>query len=431
MKKSIFVAVLLLLSLPLWAQNSKVKAGIAAYEQEDYEKAVTEFDAALKKVKKLKSGYLPQAYFYRGKAQLGILKKAAMAGDMEKMESVDLLTAKDDFQHAIAHDDGNWGEKAKEELDKLRLNFVQLGLTYLNSKIYEEAQAYLSAAAEIEDEYVVNDLLAQIQMDNGEYKKAGELFDKSITLFQTNKPERPDLLMAYAFYRRAMIYSYYSGEYFPMDELYEPTKEDVENAFATLKDGQRVLEEEWSRAEAIKATIEPERWTQWSRKYATAKDDLKRFELDLYLKFPDKAKEALGKFEEAVKAEPNNYILRVAYASILEKTDQEKAIYTYKKAIEIDKNKEVAYFNLGSMYINTAAEAQEKANVETDAQKAKKHTWEMKLNMTKAKPLFEKVLELSPTSLATVRALKLITTQLELTEEFKKYKALEAELSGY
>ena len=131
-----------------------------------------------------------------------------------------------------------------------------------------------------------------------------------------------------------------------------------------------------------------------------------------------------------MKEDPQNYIKQVAYARLLEKVDQEKAISVYKKAITIDDRNVVAFFNLGALYVNRAAEVSQKAMETDDFEKAKKYEAEVNQHFKNALPYLEKAYRISPSDLTIIRALKQVTIYLEMTEDYQKYKEAERVLTG-
>jgi len=440
---------LLLIILLLWipfvaiAQlDHKVTTGIVAYQQQDFERALTALNEALKDETKLKAKNISKAYYYRGKTYLGLLMQAAVKKDLESLAKYKggYIAAFNDFISAIEKDsEQRWASKVEAELLSLKNQLLQAGMNYLNATNSEqynvaelqtatkEAKTYLNAVIKIDpDNYTAHDLLAQVLINNKEYPTALAGFEKATQLYVQNPPEKPDLLIAYAYYRQGLIYRYYLHN---PEELYAP-KENLDKTLAVILQGQQTLEKEYQRMAANKDSYDAGDWEKLDEQYIYAKDDLWKFELDLYLNTPHLANEAVAKFETAIKKEPNNYTLCVAYASLVEKKDPEKAETLYKKAIAIDATQETAPFNLGVLIVNKGVEKYNIANEEADFNKADAIKKEGDVFFKQAKPFLEHALKANPNSLEAVSALKQVTITLGLDSEYLKYQDLEKKLKG-
>lgn len=152
-------------------------------------------------------------------------------------------------------------------------------------------------------------------------------------------------------------------------------------------------------------------------------------ELEYFLQ-AGKDQEALQNLKTAIEKDPENEVLHYAKGTVHDKLDQtEKAVKSYKKAIELKEDYYDAYFNLGALFYNTGAEWNNKANEygideldKIDAAEAKANE-----NFEKAVPHLEKALELKPGNAQTAQPLLKIYAILGETE---KYKALKAEFSN-
>ncbi len=152
-------------------------------------------------------------------------------------------------------------------------------------------------------------------------------------------------------------------------------------------------------------------------------------ELNFYLS-SGKDKEALERIQIAIQADPKNENLYFAKGSLLDKTgDQEGASKAYKQAIELKPDYFDAYYNLGAMYFNQAAEMVNEANKippskakEYDAAKIK-----FEAKFVEAKPFLEKAHELNATDRNTMLSLKQLYARTGETEKYTRInKLLEA-----
>jgi len=107
----------------------------------------------------------------------------------------------------------------------------------------------------------------------------------------------------------------------------------------------------------------------------------------------------------------------------------DKAVLAYEKAITINPNYFEPFFNLGIMYNNVAAEILLKANnLPNDATaEYDKLKLEADSYLTKALPYLEKALEINPTDMDTMMALKQLYVRLKQTD---KAKAINEKISN-
>ncbi|HEX2900119.1 MAG TPA: hypothetical protein VHS96_10400, partial [Bacteroidia bacterium] len=147
---------------------------------------------------------------------------------------------------------------------------------------------------------------------------------------------------------------------------------------------------------------------------------------------PEKLQQAIDKFKDAIVKEPKNYVLHVAYAQLLEKVKKsEEAAVIYEKATVIDPSKQMAFFNLGAMYVNKAVELYTEANkISDDPTKAKALQSQGDELFKKALPYLQKANEIDKCDGDTLRALLQLTINLQLTDEYKKYKDIEKQCKG-
>jgi Flp pilus assembly protein TadD len=148
-------------------------------------------------------------------------------------------------------------------------------------------------------------------------------------------------------------------------------------------------------------------------------------ELNFYLA-SGKSKEALDPLSLAISKDDKNSDLYFARGSIYDKLgDSDKAKADYLKAIELKPDYFDAYYNLGAMYFNQAADLTNKANnippgkqKEYDEAKAKAEA-----KFKEAQPHLEKAYQLNPKDLSTVTSLKQLYARigdLKKSEEMKK-----------
>lgn len=409
-----------LLSINLLAQDAKITTGVVAYDQGDYAKAVEALTEGLQDESKVKPKYLPKGFYYLGKSLVNQLQQAAIQKDNEAINKYqdNLLKAHNAFKKAQSTDDGKWGEKVDKELSMMYNAFLTTALNLLNSanqlkgaeanQSYSEARKYLNICIEIDgDNYLSYDLLGQTELGLKDSTNAIKSFHKASQAFITNPPKRPDMLIGYVYYRIGLLERYMNN--------------DLDKALTAVEQGKEIVEKEWERWQELLNSLPDEQQQTVTTQHESTVQDLSRFELDILLNSPAKMNEALVKFEKATKEDPDNYMIQIAYAQLLENVDAEKAIVQYQKAIKIDPNNSMAYFNLGAIYNNIAAEYYKQAN-ELDWEESEPLQQKAIEYMGKAYPNFQKVLEITPDDVTTLRALAQIAVTLEKVDDYKMYK---------
>lgn len=410
--KRTFLLLASLFSLTLHAQlDHKVTTGVVAYNSGDYGQAVQALSSALEDITQLKEKNIPKAYYYRALSNKRKYYEAGQENDTEWLENNPnvWISIFRDLQGAQDHDDGNWNDKTMAEFADAYHPLLQIGLNLLNN-FYQTNEAsalplaieHLRYAGFIQpSDYMPKDLLAQAQLAAKDSLNASVGFDRAILSFKENPPNKPDLLIAYAYYRFALLERYYFRS--------------VNRALEKINEGQEMLDKEWARV--IAQELEEDLQVQ----YDNAKADLLAFELDCYLNAPHKRREAMPRFATAIANNPKDYNMHVAYASLLEQSDIDSAISVYRVATNIDPNRHLAWFNLGAVYNNIAKEWYDKANEEEDYAEAERLMQKGDDMFRLAMPCFEKALEIDPADQSTYGALKQIYIALDLTE---KYNAL-------
>jgi tetratricopeptide (TPR) repeat protein len=159
------------------------------------------------------------------------------------------------------------------------------------------------------------------------------------------------------------------------------------------------------------------------RKYYPNDKDMMIDELNIYIA-TGRTKEAMGKMETAVNADPKNKMLHYNLGAMYDQAgEQTKAITSYQKALDIDANYFDANYNLGAVYYNQAAEKLSVANkmdFGTYQKEGKKIEEEAKSLFNKALPFFEKAHSLDSKDMNTMESLKTIYAKLGRNEDSMK-----------
>ncbi len=441
MKKSVLLMLLMMLTMGTmaWAQggDTKIETGIINFQNGDFKKALDALNEGLADPSLVKAKNLPRGYYHRALAKVQVMgsiaKTLTAAPTEEQAKSLEdlLMGAYDDLKKARATDDGKWGKKVDVEFAKLNQGFLQSGLAALNmtfdkattpevkKEAYQSLVDLMNLSCEIDaTSYFAFDLRAQGKLGLADSVGALADFNAAAKLIEANTHTRPDLYVAYTYYRKAIIERY--------------NQHNVDAALKSVDTGKAVVEKEWAKILAKKAEMKPEEFAKQEKLYNEGMEDLGKFELDLLLNAPEKLQQAIDKFKDAIVKEPKNYVLHVAYAQLLEKVKKsDDAAVVYEKATVIDPSKQMAWFNLGAMYVNKAVELYTAANkISDDPAKAKALQSEGDVLFKKALPYLQKANEIDKCDGDTLRALLQLTINLQLTDEYKKYKDMEKQCKG-
>ncbi len=420
-----FLAVLVCYS-PLLGQNIKVSNAIEAFSDGEYEKCYKLSGDALANLDNLSGDYIAAAYYYLAKSRVQVLRIAMVEGDQEKLLGMQnaLIESYFDYQEALKTADYKLQSDIQNDLDGLFNPILQTGLSALNTGNDTDqpdnvrqaallaAKGYLGAAKDISPTYLACDLLGQANLELGDTALAYKLFTESITVYKQKPPVEADLLMAYVFFRKAVI------------ERYHQKNNGL--ALATLMEGENLLNAEYSK-QSVNATLTaPQKLA-----YEKGMMDLIGFELDIYINDPSLRDDALVRFQEVLLVHPEDYNIYIAYANMLEDIDAMLAIDAYNTAISIDDTQELAYFNIGAIYNNLGSEVYLKGLNQDDDLVADSLYNTANTYFRSAYTYMEKAYNLNPQGLQTIRALIQLSNSLGLDEKYEFYKQKEVEIRGF
>jgi hypothetical protein len=408
------------------AQSSKLQLGMENYLSSDYVKALEYYNEAIGQDKALTDDLLCQAYYYRGLTYVRLHNEAFTTNDnaRQKLYKDAILSAYHDFKSSLALDKGKQWKQIDLEIKNLHQPLLQEGLVSLNAyneSVYEgnkepdqlvRAEEYLGAAHEIRESYLVCDLLGQVNLDKGNKQDAADYFSKSEKLYVKNLPEEPDFLMAYVFYRLAAIHK----------------PDSIRQALDDDQRGLNLMAGEYTRFVMMRDRLTPDRAKEMEAQYKLAVKDLSSLKLDLYLSDSKLYVEALHVFEEELSESPGDVNLLVGYASLLERSDKEKAIACYQKVLAVDSVNSIALFNIGALYYEKGKEMFETAQKAGEDKQYKILVDGADNYFREARPYFERALAIEPSSIETVQALKTITFVLDDQPGYQKYEQMEKNL---
>lgn len=419
-----FISLLLLIPV-VSAQNSVVSNAIQAYSNDDYEKTFRLAGDALANIDELTGDYIPAAYYYLAKSRIQVLRMALEMGDQEKLLGMQnaLIESYFDYKEALKTAGNQLKIDIQRDLADLYNPILQTGLSALNTandrnqpeNVRDAAEkaglGYLMAAHDISPTYLACDLVGQAYIATGDSTSAHKFLGESIVTYRTKPPTPPDFLMAYVYFRKAMIERYHI--------------KDNHKALVTLIEGQNMINLEYSKQFA--GTLTPAS----KKAYDNGLIDLIGFELDIYLNDSLLIDDAIIRFQEILVMYPEDYDIHVSYANLLEEVDVNLSIDAYETAISIDDSRDLAYFNLGALYNNLGSEYY-LLGLNTDEDVAADSLY-AKANVCfiEAYKNIEKAYYINPKSIQAIRALVQLATNLGLDDKAAFYKRKELELRGF
>ena len=413
------------------AQNSKINSAMVSIHSKDYERAYASLDSALDNPSKIRKHNLPKAHYYRAKMLL-LLYPNALRTNNEKMLSryTDAYydAAKDLNEAQRLDKDGTWEERIYTEKKLLYDYLIQYGTNILDDDspvsredipALERAVKFIGAAVELKPKsYVPLNIKGQIQLRMQDYGAAIKTFEEGVKVYRNNKPRKPDLMVTYLYYHAALAnWNLYKNSNRSSDAF-------IERALAFVRQAKGVLQTENYRFKKRKGRYSDTEVSTYEDQYMLAQKDFNKLELELYMHLPSRANEAMGKFAKACETNPRDYTAHVGYAKFLEPVEPEKALKYYKKAISIDGTKPVAYYYLGSYYLEKANKLIKKSSRTGDPEMRD----EALTHMRKAKPYFENAYRFDDRDLPTINALIQVCSTLGLDGDAEKYRSAKASL---
>lgn len=426
---------LLLLPLAVFAQNNKLKSGISALKSGEYADAISRFDGII--VQSSKPEERAEAHYYRAESYVKLYQEALHNRNLQQLRAYSdaYVRASEDYARAAELDKSAWQESAGKELLKLYPELVRDGLQKLEDAKKEKAPEQSSpllrnaaqllgvAAAQQPQQYLPADLLGQIAMEQQQYRQAEQYLRQAAVLFNQYPPENPDLLAAYIYYRLALLeYSYkYKG-------AGPPHTDQLRTALEYLRQAKSLLESEYRRAGRMAGKLKPQELERYQRQHRSVQQDFYYLELDLYLQLPELHHEAIGRFKEALRKEPDSYPLTMGYARLLEKNDLQQALAMYQKAAMLQPESFAANYHIGIIYVNEAARFEKEAKQTANIDRYQQLNALSREYLAKARPYLQTAYRSDPDNLDLVNALLQVTLNLHLPDDYRLYKRKQMEL---
>jgi tetratricopeptide (TPR) repeat protein len=374
-----------------YGQRSKVTSGAMAVQDQEYEKAIQYLQEAIAKPELLDQKDLAKAHAKLGQAYIGILTSGKKELIM-KYPNI-LNDAYNAFENAQKYDTD------KKFANDIKMGYAVLGPVYYQTafelykqKMYKPALEMIEKSIKIFEEqknrniYGVFLLEGYCHVGSGDSTKAISSLDKALKAHNQNPPKEPDPAIPSAYALLGRLYAA-ANDYENMNRIF----------------------------------------TEGKTKYPD-NEEIRKNEIYMYATNPALYDRALAKFEQDIQKNPDDELLKMAYAQLLESKDMQKAIKIYESILEKNPNNKDVLFNLGALYNNAGKEKYDKANKSSDDNEHKKLLDEAKADFKNALTYIEKSYQLSENASvqdkkAMLKALVQICTLLEENEKLKTYKA--------
>ena len=410
------------------AQSPELKKGMHSFESGNYEDAVVTLSDVMNAPEALKSKEISEGWYYLGRSKQILISNAMSlqsADLLKKYKGYD-LDAYHCYKQALATDEkGELQEAIKSEIESLYYVLFNSGNAQYLSGENSLALNYYNVAAEIAEsqkvtgDYQVYNLRGQTHLSLQDSLKAYADFARATERYLLDAPEIPDANIGYSYYFMAMIERYSNGN--------------LNKALELTQLGNNVMDKELERLTGLlnDGSSDNRMLVSQSAQFNAIMDALNRFELEIYRSSPEKYDEAVAKFKKALANNPDDANMWLVYGNLIEYKDIEGSYEAYLKAIDLNPKSSVNHFNAGANRVNKGTEFARKANDEFDYQKSKQ--WQEKVDEEYRKALIhlEKAYELEPENIYIIDALLQITVQLELLDDYNKYKEKQKILRGY
>ncbi len=140
-----------------------------------------------------------------------------------------------------------------------------------------------------------------------------------------------------------------------------------------------------------------------------------------YLVDADDPEQAIEYLQKAQEQDPKNAQLFATEGSIYDRMGkQEKAISLYERAIELDPEAFLPYYNMGVIYFNQGVELADKAGMTRDDNEYLKLKKEADEKFQKALPFLEKASEISPNDKSLLNTLKTLYYRLKMNDKYQE-----------
>ena len=238
--------------------GTMVEEGINLFKQQKYIEALDKFQSGLSNPGAISADQISRGYYFQGLTYMGLTRKLLREDNpalQQKFQDSD-LKALQSFQAAINANPGQkYARLSEERLNELKPSVQQSGQSLLaendrtglsraeQMSVANLALKYFEVLTELfPTDYINFDLKGQVLLIRADTAAAFVHFVRATELFEQYPPAQPDMLVAYIYYRMAMIQRHFHG--------------DRKKALATIQTGKNMLDKEFQRMQAMRLDME-------------------------------------------------------------------------------------------------------------------------------------------------------------------------------
>lgn len=406
-------------SLP--AQTNALRKGIAFYEAKEYNDAFKKLTPVMKRLNRMKPEEQAAAVFYYNLVKINIFKRMYRMGQSDKLYNFLLEGYRGLDQVEDYAPNRRWEGDVQlyqtmyypfviESAENLLLE-AQSGKGLSDAKRlqkYLEAEEFVQLSLQFKESSTAYVLLGQIELGKDDPQKAYAHFAHALSLYKGKGQKYVDFSIGKAIYYRALI---------------EKASNLGGAALQTLHWGQVFLENEHLKYLAISDSKAEVLQVKAESTFLSIQSDLAELEERYRKESPDQAMQALEAFEQQIDQNRNDYIQLVAYASLLEETDQDEAIKWYERALSLSEEGILAQKKLGLLLFNKAKALTGGRQNPAISVANKMQVEEVKL-LENAYPYLQKAIEADPGSAQVLEALLYIADRLDLRDDYRTYRVM-------
>lgn len=425
--KYLFTLLLLSLTLSLPAQRSKLLKGIAYYEAKDYKSAFKKLTPVMKRLHRLDPAEQAAAVYYYNLVKINIFKRMYRMGLSDKLYNF-LLEGYKGFEQVDKYDrNGRWEDKVllyrtmyypfvMESAENLLIEAESdRGLSEAKRmQNYRDAEAFIRLSLDVKESSAAYVLLGQVELGKDNPQEAYRYFSRALNFYRKDRPSSVDFSIGKAIYYRALI---------------EKASNLTSEAVKTLRWGRVFMENEHLRFNASRETRAPVIQVKAEAEYLGLQGDLLDLETKYLENTPGILDRTLQLFEKEVDQYPNSYLSLIAYGSLLEESNAEKALKLYERAARASADDVLALKKIGLLLLEKAKSYAPARQGQTVTMVRGELQRDEAVLLERIYPYLKKVIASDPESGEVIEGLLYIADRLDLREDYRNYRAMRDKLN--
>ncbi len=390
MKKTLLLVSFILLGFVLYAQPGKVSSAVSFKESGKIAEAFSAIEEAVdaNNPKAAKSVVQPRSWEVRGEVFQAIFQSKDAA--VKKLSNDPLTEAVNSYKKALELDTKNRIAKSvKIKLTLLVNDLTNQAVESFNAENYDKALQSFEQILDVQNIPVMKE-------DNPSAVDTIIIFNAGLAAFNAGNYNK-----SIQYYKEAAKHGYNEGRTYQLLSQAHLSNKDTASALTVLQEG--------------------------FQKYPSDNGVLVEM-INIYLT-AQKTDEAMKYLNLAIEQDPKNATYHFAQGTLFDQIgNQEGAIKSYEKAIEVNPEYFDAYYNLGALYYNNGVKQQEVANKIPASENARYEEEVKKADVwfEKALPLMEKCRELKNDDPYSLESLRNLYYRLKMMEKYEEVmKAIE------